>query len=206
MSNVIKLGTSANLLSGFDPQWFSVGTATGLFQSEKKPLQEVDVKWPATRGEWSFPVISLHDNAEALLSNLFPGKAFNPSVANEAAFSAGALFLGDNDRATALTKLTDLTGIDFAKSDRGYALVKLTRKDGLLNHASAKDGVLSYAHPLQSDPEIGKLPDFDREINALRHCTDAATGKFSPQNLTVEVVNKYLEFFKTYGTHYVSGV
>ena len=206
MRNLIKLGASANLLSGFDPLWFSNNTSTGLFQPEKKPLQEVNTALTARAGEWSFPVITLHDDVEALLSNLFPGEAYNPSVTNEAAFSAGALFLGDNDRATALIKLKDHFGIDFSKSDRGYALVKMIRKDGLLHHASAKQGILSYAHPLQSDPEIGKMADFDRDIKSLRHCTDVSTGLFNPKNLTVEIVNKYLDFFKMYGTHYVSGI
>lgn len=201
----VKLGQSTNVLNGYDPLWLAESNP-GLFATSEEPLQVQGVPVPAQRGNWSFPLITLHDNADHMLDELFPATINNPgSNTEEAKFTAGALLTGDADRTAALQQLKSLTGIDLSIPGRGYALVRLFRRDSDHDHASAKTGIIMHAHPVHPDAELGVVEAFRQALARLRPCIDK-TGVFDPKKVTKDIVNEYLQFFQAYGTHYVSGI
>jgi hypothetical protein len=203
----IRLGMSTSVLNGYDPSWLSGGQQSGgLFTTAKIPLTVQQVETPTERGNWTYPIITLHHNADLLLNELFPAKINNPGTqVEEASFTAGALLTGDSDRTEALAKLSKTTGIDLSVSGRGYALVRLMRKDATQQHSSVKMGLVVHAHPVNPDAELGVNDEFRQAMSRLRPCLDA-TGVFHPAEMTVTIAGEYLDFFYGYGTHYVSSV
>lgn len=96
----VMLGTSANLILGFDPAWQPGETGNnGLFSGANKPLEERQIDVPAageTDYEWSYPRITVHDDAESLLQEIFPYKISTPSDGTEMPeINLGVLLIGD---------------------------------------------------------------------------------------------------------------
>lgn len=105
MKNVkAKLGTTTNLLYGYDASWLSGPNGNNaLFPVPEKVLEEVDITLPAETGNWSFPYISLHDTPESLLDTLLPYQIQNPSDGTKApVLPSGTLLIGDGDRENAI--------------------------------------------------------------------------------------------------------
>ncbi|XZF15043.1 MAC/perforin domain-containing protein [Chitinophagaceae bacterium MMS25-I14] len=201
----LKLGMSTSVLNGYNPAWIA-GTSNGLFPAEKKPLQEKEITPPDELKPWSFPVITLHNTAEELLHELFPVAIENPGRdTEEAIFSSGELLIGDADRVQALEQVKQVTGVDMSVPGRGYALVRLIRKDFSYMHMSSLNGILVHAHPINPDPELGVDETFRQALSRLRPCLDLSSN-FHPEHFTRTIVSEYIDLFKTYGTHYVSGI
>lgn len=205
-SSPLRLGMSTNVLAGYDPSWLSAPHAHGLFETPSQPLLEDEAEAPETRGNWSYPVITLHEDAEDLLNELFPARIQNPGLATEeVGFSSGTLLLRDADRAQALKQLQTLTGVDLSSEGRGYALVRLYRKDTTQIHASGQSGILVHAHPVNPDPELGVQDTFRQGLARLRPCLGDA-NQFDPKKLDEVIVQEYLGFYGNYGTHFVSAI
>ncbi len=201
----IKLGSSTNLTNGYNPAWLTGKvTESGLFATVKKPLEEKDLILPTQKGKWNYPVITLHDTAYSLLHALYPARIVNPSGNTaEAQFNAGELFSGSTTEKDAFDKFKISSGIDLSIKDVGYALVKITRNDATITHTSAQHGILIHAHPQMPNTDLGVSEEFRQALIRLRPCLDYANS-FCQGLLSVDIVNEYLDFFRTYGTHYVS--
>ncbi len=200
----IKLGLSTDLTKGFNTAWLAGNTEeTGLQASVKKPLEERELALPSQKGQWSYPAITLHENANELLEAIYPARIVNAASSEiEASFNRGELFTGHNF-ADAVEKFRGLTGIDLSLPNMGYALLKLTRKDATLTHASTAEGLLVHSNPLKPFANLGVDEEFRSALIRLRPCLDQ-NNSFSQRLLSTQVVNEYLQFFRTYGTHYVS--
>ncbi len=116
----VMLGTSANLILGFDAAWQPGETGNnGLFPGTDQPLEKVQIDVPAvgkTDYKWSYPKITVHDNAESLLQEIFPYRISTPSDGTEMPkVNMGTLLIGDQDRETAIKKLTETLGVDLSK-------------------------------------------------------------------------------------------
>ena len=210
----IRIGESTCILRGFDPSWMTKG-ASGLYPTEKQPLENVDTPLSETPGEthaktgtWSkFPTVTLHDGPESLLDTLFPVE-FDPAPATGLAgqvpiIGAGALLLRGDNRESALLDLSKTLGVKLDTPDSGFALIRMNRIDRTESHKFARDGKLFFPH-------YSRLPEFgvsDAHLTASKALPKCCRGfAFDMETITVDGANKYLDTFTEFGTHFVSKV
>ena len=205
----LQLGLSTDLTQGFDPSWTPGDAAyNGLFQPPSQPLTPLDYTVVPAGNAWSFPLISIHDTAEDLLSALFPYRVVNPSDGvNEAEISAGALLIGDSDRAEALKKLSKTLGINqLGQSGFGYALVRLRHETGnAATHPSVVNGIVVHAHPLTPDPALQVNENFRKDLTNIRPSLNKV-GQFDPEKMTADNARLCVRLFGTWGTHFISQI
>lgn len=194
------LGTTANLLDGFDPSWMSPDKGNdALFKTTAELFERYPVTPLQKRGEWGFPTVSLHDTAEELLNVLLPYRIKNPSESLETAeISAGGLLTGDKDRRQALETLSGTLGINLDEGAGGFALVRIRRVDGRAFHPTAPDGFLSYVLPTKASKNLQKVASGLKRFDIRKEA-------FTPDALAAEDARGYLDYFYRNGTHYVTG-
>jgi hypothetical protein len=203
----MKIGLSTNLLNGLNPAWNPGNGLTNiLYPPKKQAMQAKEIEPVEHHGEWSFPVITLHESAKSLLDELTPYEVVSPgSEVDAPQIKAGALLAGMPDNLTSLKQLSKTMGVDLTKPDYRYALVKLNRLDGSDTHASAANGILVHARPRNPDPAYGLSEDFMSDAIKLRHGGKARTQDFDGA-LNESSATEALDSFTDYGTHYVSSV
>ena len=201
----LMLGQSTNLIDGYKPTTFfdeapfTPSVQPALF--EKKAV----VKNPNYEAVWSWPVISLHPNAEHLLNSLMQIKLRPCSFEDKPCeggeipdWPTGALVLAgltDEERTTALKKLSKEIGLDLTTPDWSYALVCRSRLLGSAVHPCCQTGLFRHVDPdntlrpetLQALKRLQKLSKDTPDVNK-----DGAEG--------------YLHFYNTFGTHFISCV
>ncbi len=203
----VMLGTSANLILGFDAAWQPGKTGNnGLFPGTDKPLKEVRIEIPAVRKtgyEWSYPKITVHDNAESLLQEIFPYKISAPSDGTEMLkVNMGTLLIGDQDREAAVKKLTKTLGVDLSKP-YGYVLVRIERISGEAKHPVYAGDIILHPNPKHKNEEMGICESFRKELIKIRKAADKE-NQFNPALFTVEKAQICLDFYNKFGTHFVS--
>jgi hypothetical protein len=204
----VQLGTTTNLVLGYDPSWnlTNCDEKNGLFQPQQKAITDFEINVTPENPMWSYPEISLHDSPEDLLSALFPYIVVNPSDGiEEPTLPAGTLLISDKDRETAIQQLSETLGVNLSNQDFGYALVQLRREVGSAEHPCIEQGIRIHPNPARIPETWGVNEDFRKKLTSLRHGTDKV-GRFSPDNITQENAQAYLDFFKVYGTHFISKV
>lgn len=203
----VSLGQSANLIRGLDAAWDpSAGRLNILYPAADQALTQEPVASAGDRGEWQYPDISLHENAQDMLTALIPYQVTSPSSDVSApVLPGGALLMGAAQNPEALAQLSTTLGVDLSNPDYRYALVKLVRKDGEQAHASAASGILVHARPRTADAAFGVTESFHHAMTQLRHYGKQALQDYGDKVGEAEVT-AYLEFFRTWGTHYVSRV
>lgn len=203
----VMLGTSTNLIMGFDPAWQPGKTQNnGLFSSTDKPLEEKEIEIPVPEEKdfkWSYPQITIHDDAESLLQEIFPYKISSPSDGSETiGVNLGALLIGDDDREIAVKKLSETLGVDLSKA-YGYVLVRIERISGEAMHPVCGGGIILHPNPKHKNEEMGISKSFQGDLIKIRKAT-VKENEFNPVLFTIEKAQKCLEFYHTYGTHFVS--
>ena len=201
----LMLGTSMNMLDGLNPSikynadLFSHSTRPALYES--KPV----INNPDYSAEWGWPVISLHDTAEDLISSLWKVKlrlnhvdnaTYNGSGA--AAWPVGALMLagsGTKQREEVLEQLSSDLGVNLNKSSWSYALVRRQRSIGAAVHPCCKTGLIRHVNL------NGTLKPETR--TALKNLPKLSKDK---PDVNKDGAEAYLSFFNTFGTHFTSGV
>ncbi|WP_013335057.1 hypothetical protein [Gloeothece verrucosa] len=206
--NNIHVGLSANLIKGLNSDW---NPASGKLNILYSPSQQCcnctsESETVQDRGQWQYPVITLHESVQSLLTELIPYEVVNPSSeCHVPTLPAGALVMGGVSNKEAVKQLSETIGVDLSNPDYRYALVKLTRKDGSITHASVKQDILIHYRPKNLDPNYGITEDFNHAMIKLRH-----SGKSMEQDygdaIRQKQVTSYLDHFKTWGTHFVSQV
>ena len=199
----VNLGESTSLLTGYQVNIYSVP-----FTTSKKPAlfeKEAVVKNPDDDAKWSYPVITLHENAEDLLSAVLQVKLRpmrnedQPSEGGTPSFwPSGALMLAglnNSERQQALQHLSTQLGLDLATEGWSYALVRCTRKVGMATHQCYERGL--FGNP---DPDNTITQD---ALDALKKLEKMQ--KFST-DVTLNGAKGYLNFYETYGTHFVSSI
>lgn len=203
----IMLGTSANLILGFDPKW-QPGNAgsNGLFSNVDKPLKEIEIAIPMPVEEsyaWSYPKITIHDNAESVLQEIFPFKLGAPSDgAEEARINLGALLIGEDDREDSVMHLSKTLGVSLCK-EYGYVLARTERISGESKHPVYKGDIILHPNPKHENEEIGICEGFRSDLIKIRKAADKGNG-FNPALFSVEKAQKCLDLYDKYGTHFVS--
>lgn len=203
----IMLGTSANLILGFDPKWQPGNTGSnGLFSNVDKPLEETEIAIPIPvkeSYEWSYPMITIHDNAESVLQEVLPFKLSAPSDgAEEARIDLGALLIGEDDREDSLMHLSKTLGVDLCK-DYGYVLVRTERISGESKHPVYKGDIILHPNPKFENKEIGICEGFRSDLIKIRKAANKG-NEFDPALFPVEKAQKCLDLYNKYGTHFVS--
>jgi hypothetical protein len=204
LDSQVKLGQSTSLLAGYKADIFSVPFIT----STKPALYEksVIIKSPDYDAKWSWPTITLHENVEDLLSAVFQIKLRPVSFEDKpseggasAIWPSGALILAGSTgsaRQKALTNLSSQLGIDLLSGDLTFfALVRRSRKIGKAIHPCYERGI--FGHP---DPDNTVRPDTLTALKSLEKLGKTST------DVSMDGANRYLNFYKTYGSHFVSSI
>jgi len=206
--NGINVGQSANLIKGLNSDWNPASGRLNILYSPSKQCCNCtsESEKVQDKGKWQYPVITLHESVQTLLTELIPYEIVNPSselhVPN---LPAGALVMGGVSNKEAVNQLSQTIGVDLSNPDYRYALVKLTRQDGAITHASAEQGILIHYRPRNPDPNYGITEDFNSAMTKLRHFGKSMRQDYGDA-IGQKEVTSYLDHFKTWGTHFVSQV
>ncbi|XP_054712093.1 uncharacterized protein LOC129221599 [Uloborus diversus] len=204
----LELGVAANLVKGYAPGW---NPANGKLDILNRPNEQpISLQSPAPsgeRGEWGYPVISLHETAESLMTELLGYEIDDASAIDGAppSLPAGPLLLSAPTGQRATKELTDIIGVPLEDPNLRYVLVKLIRQDETVLHAIKQHDFWTTVPVSRPDPRIGVKTEFTRSMASLRHFPASATEDTFPV-LTREDANAYLAQFAQYGTHFVSSV
>lgn len=203
----IRIGFSTNLIEGLNPDWDpQLGTLDILYPPRKQVMELKDIALPSTRGQWSFPEITLHENVASLLDELIPYRVTAPSSDVDAPrIGAGALLCGAQGSHASLATLSNAIGVDLSSAERCFALVKLRRVDGTAAHPSAAGGILTHVRPRRPEPSYGLHDDFVSDSTKLPHAGRSRLQDYGSR-LTKDAAAAVLDSFDEYGTHYVCAV
>ena len=198
------LGQSTNLINGykasvfFDEPPFTPSIQPALF--EKLAV----VKNPNYKADWSWPVISLHDNAEELLSTLLQIKLRPCSFEDKQSeggvpiWPAGALMLAGltkHERKRALANVSREIGLDLSTPEWSYALVRRSRLLGSAVHPCTATGLFRFV-----DPNGTLRPE---TLQALRQLQKLSKDK---PDVNKDGAEGYIEFYNTFGSHFISSI
>ena len=191
------LGQSTNLINGYkasvflDEPPFTPSIQPALFEKDSF------VKNPNYKTSWSWPVISLHNNAEELLSAVLPIKLRPISFEDKSSegggvpiWPAGALMLASltkDERTTALTNLSKEIGLDLSTQEWLYALVRRSRLFGSAVHPCTETGLFRFV-----DPNGTLRPETLRALKKLQKLS-----KDKP-DVNKDGAEGYLQFYNTF--------
>lgn len=205
--NGLALGTATNLIKGYAPGWDpSRGMLDILHRPRQQPMEPQAPEPSGSRGDWGYPVISLHESAQSLVTALLPYGIDMPAIDTAPpSLPAGALLLSAPTGAAALDSLVQTLGISLHDTSLRFALVKLVRQDETLRHTTKENQVLTTVHALRPDPRIGVDGEFMRSMARLRHF-QAEGSQDTAADLTLRDANLFLDNFAEWGTHFVSSI
>ena len=199
------LGQSTNLIDGykasvfFDEPPFTPSIQPALFE------KHAVAKNPNYKAHWSWPVISLHDNAEELLSTLLQIKLRPCSFEDKPSegggipiWPAGALMLAGltkDERTRALTNLSKEIGLDLSTPEWSYVLVRRSRLFGSAVHPCTETGLFRFV-----DPKGTLRPETLRALKKLQKLS-----KDKP-DVDKDGAEGYLHFYNTFGSHFISNI
>ena len=201
----LMLGTSMNMLDGLNP---SIKYSANLFSNSARPAlyeSKPVIDNPDYSAEWEWPVISLHDTAEDLISSLWQVRLRLNHVDNATyngsgaiAWPVGALMLAGiatKQCKEVLEQLSSDFGINLNNSSLSYALVRRKRSIGVAAHPCCKTGLIRHVN-LNSTlkPET---------LIALKNLPKLSKDR---PDVNKDGAEAYLSFFNTFGTHFTSGV
>lgn len=202
----MQLGVAANLVKGYAPGWNPANGKLDILNRPKEQPMKPQIPEPSgKKGDWEYPVISLHETADSLITELLGYKVEAPAIDDAPpSLPAGSLLLSAPTAQKAKEALKETLGVSLEDTTLRYALVKLTKFDETLLHTTKEHGILTTVHALKPDPRIGVNADFMRSMARLRHFPVSAPDTFT--DLTPADANAYLTQFAQYGTHFVSSI
>ncbi|GFN31701.1 MAC/perforin domain-containing protein [Paenibacillus xylaniclasticus] len=201
----VRIGAAVNLLYGFKPLWDrSEPASTPYYSPPVEPLTTFPIEYSnaaEARSTFGSPEITLHDNEESLLSNLFE-YTVHPFKGEENCFEmpSGPLILGHADREDVLNQLGRYLGVEL-REGRRYMLVKLRRIDGRASHA-----VIRPSGEVTFDKALHLTEEGRKATIRLRPGERLQDGERHDARITAKQAEEYLDFFYRFGTHFVSAV
>eukprot|EP00178_Gracilaria_changii_P021605 TRINITY_DN640_c0_g1_i13.p1 TRINITY_DN640_c0_g1~~TRINITY_DN640_c0_g1_i13.p1 ORF type:complete len:2005 (-),score=292.53 TRINITY_DN640_c0_g1_i13:2699-8713(-) len=200
------IGSTVDLLRGLESEWSpDVGSLSFIRRPLETALKEIKLQPSTGRGSWGDLQVTLHDSAQDLLNALVPCSVYYASDDTDSPrLFAGGMLLGSKNVQKARDDLSRTLGVPLSP-DYCYALAQFTRVDGHQYHNSRSNGMQRH------------------QVEDLEHNSDIATDKFKSAlralprkrglrivdqmtQLSIKDASAYLNFFKTWGTHFVSGV
>ena len=202
----LQTGQSLNLLDGYNSSVFLDKTGHVPFTfGEKQALfyREPVVTLPEESAWSSWPEISLHNSAEQLISALLqiklrPFEDRSSEGGGISVWPAGALMLAgltDADRSAALKNVSAEIGLDLNTPEWSYALVRRSRTAN------------TVVHPCLAS-ELFRLVDLDETLRPDTLQALKELQKLSKEGPDVDQIGAegYLQFFSTFGTHFISKI
>ncbi|MGV9658192.1 MAC/perforin domain-containing protein [Streptomyces koyangensis] len=183
------VGDGANLLFGYRP-WSASDSSPAFFAPAEAPAARPDPELIDEDDKWEGPVVTVHPDAASLVSAVY-GYQVELGAAEKGEVPAGPLVLQDSDAAASAETLGEYLGVTLGPG-LGYLLVRHQRTSGRRKHP---------------------LVTAEMSAKASEYLTPGALGAASALPLlppgetpTLEQAQKYLDFFETYGTHFVSEI
>ena len=201
------LGTTADLLYGYDASWLSEQRGNNaLYIPPKEALTPQHQSEQTDKGSWGELSISLHDNPKSLMDGLLPYKVKNPADGLPAPdLPSGTLLLEDADSEGARQQLSKTLGVNLEPAGYGYVLVLIKRLDNELEHACRQQGLAVHPNPSRIPDEIGVKDEFHKGMAKLRRVKPRGVD-FSPSVISADDASGYLQFFAEQGTHFISRI
>lgn len=199
----MKLGESFTLAKGckatvfLDKTPLTPSAQPALY--EKKPdFVPQDVKWD------DYPVISLHDTAQELLSVIHQITLRRSSHEDDPSqgggvptWPMGALMLAGlsaEEKEEAVAALKAELGLDLSLPNMSYALVRWSRNVGTAVHPTVASGLFR-----QIDPQGTVRPETLRALKRLEK-------KKHSYEVSADGARGYIDFYKTFGSHFISQI
>ena len=195
----LQLGTPVNLLYGVKPLW--TGTAEAMFAPPTPATLQIETTVETDAVEWGYPIVTLHADAQSLLSTLYDYQVAT-AYQDPGAFCvpAGPLALADADGAEAALAASHYVGLDLTRKGESYMLVRLRRSVGSVRH-----------------PAIAQFGDKNRDDYLTPEAQAAYQGLAAQANidshdladdtsLTAEQADGYVRALYELGSHFVSSV
>ncbi|MEV6262454.1 hypothetical protein AB0M42_17130 [Streptomyces sp. NPDC051784] len=183
------VGDGANLLFGYRP-WSAADSSPVHFAPPEAPVHRQDPDLTDGGNEWSGPVVTVHPDAASLVSALY-GYRVELSAGEKGEVPAGPLVLQDSDAPASARTLGEYLGVSLTPG-LGYLLVRHQRTTGHRRHP-----MVAGAAPKEASAYL--TPDARAAAEALPAVPPGETP-------TLEQAQKYLDFFETYGTHFLSEI
>jgi MAC/Perforin domain len=197
------IGSTTNLLRGLNSNWDpSIGQLDILYPAKQLAMDARIFNITGARNKWSFPSVTLHENALDLLDHLIPYQIANPSSIDSPSMGAGALLIGMKNNQLPLQQLSKTLGVDLGDANLRYALVRIDRKDGRDQHEARKNDIFLHVLPKNINPNYQLSEKFISASRQLPH----AHGLKKETGLNLKKATRILEFFEEFGTHYISGI
>ncbi|KAI0558741.1 Membrane attack complex component/perforin (MACPF) [Gracilaria domingensis] len=200
------IGSTADLLRGLESEW---SPTTGSWSITRPPLsialRKIDLQPEGGRSAWGDLKVTLHDSPQDLLNNLMPCSVHQASDDTlSPKLYTGGMLLGPKNSQKARDDLGRTLGVPISE-DYSYALAQFRRVDGHQYHPSRPNGIQKHqAEFLEETIDIA-ADQFKTDLRALPRKRGLRMTDQMAQ-LTMENAAVYLNFFKTWGTHFVSGV
>lgn len=183
------VGDGANLLFGYRP-WSASDSSPAFFAPSKEPATRQDPDLTNDEDEWAGPVVTVHPDAASLVSAVY-GYRVELGAGESGEVPAGPLVLQDSDAAASAKALGEYLGVSLTP-DLGYLLVRHQRTKEHRRHPMA-----TATEPMGASEYL--TPDARAAANALPAVPPGETP-------TLEQAQKYLDFFESYGTHFLSEI
>lgn len=204
--NNYAIGSTTNLLKGLNFNWNpSIGQLDILYPTQQAAMDTRSFALIAPRHQWSFPCITLHENALDLLNHLIPYQLLNPASIDSPSIRAGSLLIGMQDNQRALQQLSDTLGVNLSDSGLRFALVKISRKDGVDHHEARKNDIFLHVLPRNINPNYRLSENFITASRQLPHASHLKK-EANESGLNLKKANHILEFLEEFGSHYISGI
>lgn len=201
----LRLGDSANLLRGLWPTWITPGCdQRPFFKSPRAAFTTFDmVPRPEYAGEWTGPSFSLHDTVDDLVDGIFDYHiAASCSGARKTEVRPSKLMLADDAREASLDRLGALLGLNLKESPgHGFILLKMSRTAGQFCHEVSKGGIGQSIRIWNYWTAEGR-----HAMGRLRVAQKAYLGALRESAFTSRQASRYLDYFESFGTHYVSRI
>lgn len=205
MKSESRLGDAVNLLLGLRPGWATPSdSGQPCFRPPRQPLTTFELNIQSDNSaEWGSPAISLHDNVEDLVSEVFNYRVMPfPQDTTDSRIPLGTLMLSHPSRSEVLRTLSGTLGVELSPEQAGgYLLVQLRRVTGECVYAAEQRGI---GRRIRIDDYW--TPAGHNAMGRLRVSGKIHDGLARDAVVTAKDAHRYLSFFYEFGTHFLSRV
>jgi hypothetical protein len=196
----LRLGDPLNLLHGLRPDWARPGENGGpVISPPRRPFHTTEMLVaPGSAGDWGAPELTLHDDLNNLLDEIFHYRVI-PLATDPDAFrvsESGLMLAGSN---SGLVDLGARLGVDLGDADGGYLLAKMRRVSGVFQHEAEHGGIGRTRRIRTYWTDAGR-----NAMGRLRVAKREYRGPYRIGEVSARQARRYLAYFYDFGTHFVS--
>lgn len=205
-----KLGMSVDLTKGFKRDWMLTDCSSfPLFVSPKSDVEQQDIESLDLNAihQWKGPVLSFHEDATSLLSELFPYQI----VSGSSVLPSGVLLFEDADRESVLKQYSSQLQVNLSDPDSRFVLVKLIKSMGKQSLPQSQSNESPHSSKRQGHANR-RLPDKQISLGKSLSSDQTERRNEQPADQTWQQADfpreleELLRWFHEHGTHYVAKV